>query len=77
MAMSKGASMAFGGQMNTGIAPKCPKCVNQRIARITWGDPVYYEGLIQDINEGRVHIGGCCIMGDNPEWHCNECGAEF
>ena len=29
--------------------------------------PFFYDGLIQDIDEGRVHIGGCCVTGDDPE----------
>lgn len=51
--------------------------VEAKESRIIWGDPVYYKGLIQDIDEGRVHFGDCCITGDDLEWHCNECGAEY
>lgn len=77
MAMGKEASEAFSKQMNAGFGPRCPKCGSENIALIIWGDPVYCDGLIQDIDEGRVHIGGCCVTGDNPEWHCNDCEEEF
>lgn len=77
MAMSKETSRVFDGQMNTGMALWCPKCGCERIARIIWGNPVYYEGLIQEFDEGRVYIRGCCNTGDDQEWHCNECGAEY
>lgn len=60
MAMGKEASRAFSEQMNptgeqmeAGKALKCPKCDSGSVARIIWGDPVYYDGLIQDIDEGR------------------------
>ena len=77
MAMGKETSEAFSKQMNAGYGPRCPKCGSENIARIIWGDPVFYDGLIQDIDEGRVHIGGCCVTGDDPEWHCNDCEEEF
>lgn len=84
MAMGKEASRAFSEQMNpteeqmeAGKAPKCPKCGSGSVAQIIWGDPVYYDGLIRDIDEGRVHIGGCCITGNDPDWHCNDCEEEF
>lgn len=70
---------------NSTIVRKCTQIVDstkaydvrRNIARIIWGDPVFYDGLIQDIDEGRVHIGGCCVTGDDPEWHCNDCEEEF
>ncbi len=46
MAMSKEASRAFDGQINVGMATRCPKCGSKRITRIIWGDFVYFEGLI-------------------------------
>ena len=39
--------------------------------------PAYDEKLERDLEEGRVVLGGCCVTGSDPEWHCNECGCEF
>ncbi len=63
--------------MNTGFGSRCPKCGSENIASIIWDGPVYYDGLIQDIDEGHVHIGGCCITVDDPEWCCNDCEEGF
>lgn len=61
----------------TSPKPECPKCGSKDIAEILWGMPVYDEKLIHDLEEGRIVLGGCCITGEDPDWHCNDCGYEF
>ena len=31
------------------------------------------EILQKDAFEGKVHLGGCCIVGDQPDRHSNAC----
>lgn len=57
--------------------PTCPKCGCGSVARIAWSMPAYSEELMEDLDAGRVHIGGCCVTGEDPEWHCNDCEHEW
>ena len=57
---------------------KCPKCNSDRIAEILYGfvlpnDPE----LNEELNSGKIILGGCCIEGDSPAWHCNNCKYEW
>lgn len=61
----------------TNAKSECPECGSKDIARILWGMPAYGEKLERDLEEGSVVLGGCCITGADPEWHCNDCGCEF
>ena len=51
----------------------CPACQSPRVARILYGLPHFTPELEKELDEGRVVLGGCCIFGDDPEWHCVEC----
>lgn len=57
--------------------PKCPECDSKNIAGIFWGMPVFDEKLEHDLDAGLIVLGGCCVTGEDPEWHCNDCGCEF
>lgn len=59
------------------MSEKCPKCGSENIAEIFWGMPAMDEDLERRIEEGKIVIGGCCITGFAPDWHCNDCGCEF
>ncbi|MEE1420718.1 MAG: hypothetical protein UF218_03415 [Eggerthellaceae bacterium] len=39
--------------------------------------PVFDEKLEHDLDAGLIVLGGCCVTGEDPEWHCNDCGCEF
>ncbi len=56
---------------------RCPSCKSDNVARIQWGLPAFTEELERGLESGRVILGGCCIFPDSPEFHCNDCGAEF
>lgn len=60
-----------------GRRPACPKCGSGSVAAILQGMPAYSEKLESDLEEGRVVLGGCCVTGDDPKWHCNACGHEW
>lgn len=52
---------------------KCPKCKSARIANILYGMPAYSEKLQEDIDAGRIALGGCTIGIDDPRWQCADC----
>ena len=35
------------------------------------------DKLKAEAEEGRIHFGGCVLSFDDPNRHCNECGADF
>lgn len=57
--------------------PQCPQCGSSNVAKILWGMPAFSEELERELDEGRIVLGGCCISGADPDWHCNDCGCEF
>ena len=64
---------------------RCPKCVNNdEVVRILYGEPT--ELAMQEADEGKIHLGGCCIeifidsngIEKGPlKWHCKSCDVEF
>lgn len=52
---------------------QCPACGSKSIARIQYGLPVYSEELQKQLDSGAVVLGGCCVTGEDPRWHCNAC----
>ncbi len=53
---------------------KCPKCGSNKVATILFGLPVYSEKLQQDMDSGKIVLGGCCISAHDPTWQCVDCG---
>lgn len=56
---------------------KCPVCGSNRIADILYGLRMFSEKLMQEINAGKVVLGGCCLGEDDPAWQCADCGSAF
>ncbi len=56
---------------------KCPKCGSNKVAAILFGLPVYSENLQQDMDSGKIVLGGCCISAHDPTWQCIDCGIEI
>ena len=52
---------------------KCPSCGSNKIANILFGMPAFSEELENDLKEGRVVLGGCCVSDDDPSWQCADC----
>lgn len=55
----------------------CPFCESKNIAEILYGMPCMDEELKKDIEEGNIYLGGCCFSGEEPLYHCNDCGKDF
>ena len=51
--------------------PKCPQCDSDNVVPIVFGYPS--ETLLESADRGEVSLGGCCMTGDDPEWHCKDC----
>ena len=56
---------------------KCPKCGNRNIAKYLWGMPAFTKQLEEDLEAGRVILGGCMITESDPKFHCNNCKKDF
>ena len=56
---------------------ECPLCHSQRVARILYGLPDFTPELGKTLDEDRVVLGGCCIVGNDPQWHCMTCRHEW
>ena len=52
---------------------KCPKCGSRRVAPILYGMPAFSEEMEQQLNEEKLYLGGCCISGIDPTYHCFQC----
>lgn len=47
---------------------KCPKCKSSKVLGILYGLPTD-----EVINDSEVYLGGCCVFGNDPKWHCDDC----
>jgi len=56
---------------------KCPSCGSTNIARILYGYPLFSDKLDKDLKSGKVVLGGCCRLVDDPDRHCNDCEKRF
>ena len=53
----------------------CPECGSTDIIPIAYGKPG--TELIKAADRGEVVLGGCMVPEDPPNWHCNNCGAQW
>lgn len=56
---------------------KCPACGSKRLAEILYGLIIYSDQLKQDLEAGKITLGGCCISDDDPAWQCADCNEKF
>ncbi len=56
-------------------ARTCPGCGAGNVATILYGMPGVE--VADDVDAGRVKLGGCVIGPDMPTHHCNVCGIDF
>ncbi|MFZ0430105.1 MAG: hypothetical protein WAO20_18450 [Acidobacteriota bacterium] len=56
-------------------ARRCPQCGSEQVIRIVYGLPS--AALSAQAERYEVHLGGCCIEEESPEWHCRACGHAF
>lgn len=58
--------------MNT--QANCPSCHSgAQVVRIVYGKPA--ASLIEDAKQGKVHLGGCMMSGENH--YCKACSKAF
>ncbi len=51
---------------------ECPKCKSEKVMRIQYGYPDPSYKIPDD-----VYLGGCCVTGEDPDWHCDSCSWEW
>lgn len=52
-------------------APPCPSCNSERVVPIVFGYPG--PAMLDQMEAGKIMLGGCLVDEDNPEWHCKDC----
>jgi len=57
--------------------PKCKFCGSERCAEILYGRVAETKQLREDLESGKVVLGGCLVHGDMPRWRCLDCGKEW
>lgn len=55
----------------------CPNCASSNTCRIMYGMPTYTDKLNDDLEAGRIHLGGCILTDNDPNRHCNDCEVDF
>jgi hypothetical protein len=55
---------------------RCPICGGQTVP-IIYGLPDPNQVSIEDVEAGRIVLGGCMVSGDEPEFLCRDCGYEW
>jgi ribosomal protein S27AE len=55
----------------------CPACGANAVARIQRGYPAFTQGLAEDLEAGKVVLGGCVMTDDDPRWQCTKCGLKI
>lgn len=53
---------------------KCPRC-GEELLEIIYGMPG--SELFEASERGEVILGGCCISGDDPAYHCKKCKINY
>ncbi len=55
---------------------KCPKCGSRKLAPILYGMPAFDEEMRQKLDNKELILGGCCITGADPQYHCFGCSRD-
>ena len=53
----------------------CPSCESKNVVPIAYGLPG--DKMREDAFKGKIHLGGCVIEENNPDFHCNDCEQEW
>lgn len=58
---------------------RCPLCGRRTGVPIFRGYPTpdSMDGVLEASRRGELHLGGCLVTGDDPDWHCRSCGHEW
>lgn len=55
----------------------CPRCGHTPVAEIVFGLIAITPEIRQDLDAGKLALGGCDVSRDDPEWKCTACGCEI
>ena len=56
---------------------QCPNCESQKVIPIIYG---YIDGspqVTQQIEDGKIETGGCCVSDESPKWKCQDCNESY
>ncbi len=53
----------------------CPSCKSHNVVQIAYGLPGLE--MREEAVKGKIHLGGCMIEDDSPDFHCNDCEREW
>ena len=53
----------------------CPSCNSNNVVPIAYGLPGFE--MQEEAKKGNIHLGGCVIEEDVPDFHCNDCEYEW
>lgn len=56
---------------------RCPYCGSIHVGEYLYGLPAFSEELEKEIEEGKVILKGCLVSGNDPGYHCHDCGKDF
>ena len=42
-----------------------------------YGMPLFDEELEQALKDEKIYLGGCCLSGADPKYHCFKCKKNF
>ena len=56
---------------------QCPNCGSEKVILITYGYIDDLPQIIQQIEDGEIETGGCCVDDNSPKWKCRECEESF
>lgn len=52
----------------------CPYCKG-KVVKILYGEPT--DEAMEESENKKIIIGGCCISDDDPQWGCVDCDRSF
>ena len=55
------------------IGHTCPECNGTNIALILWGYPGNMDAIKEELEKGKIVLGGCLVTDHDPKWGCNVC----
>ena len=53
----------------------CPSCKSNNVVPIAYGLPGFK--MQEEAIQGKIHLGGCVIEEDAPDFHCNDCERDW
>ena len=54
---------------------KCHRCGRQAVVKILYGEPNEEAEVLS--KEGKLVLGGCIVIEQNPDWACTHCETEY